>query len=783
MADRSVLVKLSMDASNYLKGATQATVATKGIGTTGTTASNELGKSSVLMAAKFAAAGVVVGKFLKDSVQAAIEAESAETKLAYAYGKFPALADVSLKSLNDLAEATQRKTVFDHESTQAAIGQLAAYKLTGTQVETLIPLVQDLAARQGVDLATATDSVGRALLGQGRGLKTVGIAFKDTGTLAGNFAELQQGLNDKVGGFADVQGKTAAGQAARLKNEYKDLQETVGKALLPVLSKLVGGLDEVVGVFNSAPGPIKDTVVVVGLVAGGAVLAAKGVTVLQGSLATLGITSKATAPALAATAGAEDAVGVSAVAASSKVGALGGLLSKFSVILGGAILLGQASNKTGISKMFSFDTTGPDKFVADAHKINDALLTISQAGAHPVGFEGWYNSVQDGSARVLQALSFNIKGPSDAAKSSINELIKHIGDLAHHGNITEATAAMQLLNDHAAQVGMTTKQLADQFPGYAAAVAAVGGASAVAATDMQDMADRGSEAIAAIKAGGGPLRAAATALSMMNVAAADATAALFGLYHEQIHNALTADQWKDSLVNLTATIKGNGKTLDDNTVKGRANRDAILNQVDALLTNTDAAVANAQKTSAGMDKIAPKYQAQWKAIETAGIKAGLSKAQVDHLIGAYQQVPASVTTVINQVAIDAALQKARDLRTLYQQLGVAVVHAGGKQGQASQGGKAFGGIVPNIGQPHADGIVMNLSGGEGVLQAPAMKALGTDNFRAINSGQMPNLGKSVKIESGAVQVTVGDNAGVSQSQVQALVDAGFDNLVRELNAA
>lgn len=198
--------------------------------------SDNLLKKTHLVAA---AAGALAVKFGIDSVKAYADAQAKQAQLQDAYGKFPALANVSLKSLTDLNSAQELKTKFDDDETAAAESVLAQYKLTGTQLKQLVPLMQDYAARTGKDLPTAATDLGKAMLGQGKALKAIGINFKDTHTQGGNFEELMKGLRSQVGGFAEAEGKTASGRAAILKNEFGEFKESVGKAAVEFGQKLL----------------------------------------------------------------------------------------------------------------------------------------------------------------------------------------------------------------------------------------------------------------------------------------------------------------------------------------------------------------------------------------------------------------------------------------------------------------------------------------------------------------------------------------------------------------
>jgi hypothetical protein len=179
-----------------------------------------------------------VGVFAKQSIDAYSEAETQQAKLGLAYEKFPALADVNIESLRSLNDELQKKTGYDNDDTAAMQASLAAFGLTGSQIEKLTPLVQDYASKTGQDLATSADAVGKAMLGSGKAMKTVGVDFTDAGSVAGNFDQVVTGLTAKVGGYAETMGGTAAGKTKILAVQWEDLQEKAGQKLIPALTKM-----------------------------------------------------------------------------------------------------------------------------------------------------------------------------------------------------------------------------------------------------------------------------------------------------------------------------------------------------------------------------------------------------------------------------------------------------------------------------------------------------------------------------------------------------------------
>ena len=216
-----------------------------------------IGQSIGKMSVNTAALGATLVAFGATSIKAFSESEQAQVKLNDAFEKFPNLADTNVGALNALNAELQKKTRFDDESFAAGEATLAQYGLTGQQLKDLIPLVADFAAKTGKSLPDASAAIGKALMGQGRALKSVGIDFKDAGSTGANFTQIMAGLRTQVGGFAEKEGQTAAGKAEILKNQFGELQEKVGALLVPALTSLVGVLTPMIEGFNSLPGPVQ----------------------------------------------------------------------------------------------------------------------------------------------------------------------------------------------------------------------------------------------------------------------------------------------------------------------------------------------------------------------------------------------------------------------------------------------------------------------------------------------------------------------------------------------
>jgi hypothetical protein len=218
-----------------------ASKALKNVGDTSERVGKKIGRVGTAFAgigtAAVAAGAFIAVDFAQKSIDAFKDAQLSAAKFDDAFARFPSLSNYK-GQLDELAVSLSLVTKYDDDVTKASVAVLAKFGLTGEQLKELVPLTQDFASATGRDLVTSSELLGKATLGNAKALKTLGISFKPTGDKAKDFATITQMLRDKVGGFAEKEGKTAAGTSDILANQFGELQEQVGGWLVPVLQKL-----------------------------------------------------------------------------------------------------------------------------------------------------------------------------------------------------------------------------------------------------------------------------------------------------------------------------------------------------------------------------------------------------------------------------------------------------------------------------------------------------------------------------------------------------------------
>ncbi len=120
------------------------------------------------------------------------------------------------------------------------------------------------------------------------------------------------------------------------------------------------------------------------------------------------------------------------------------------------------------------------------------------------------------------------------------------------------------------------------------------------------------------------------------------------------HAALS---FEESLTRASESIKQNGKTLDIHTAKGQQNAEAVLAMVDANKRIFDQNIAN----GASMDEATAKWDENTRRIYAWGAQVGLSKGQLDGLIGTMKSVPDDTKARLDSQPIVVAIDRLDNL--------------------------------------------------------------------------------------------------------------------------
>src|SRR5258708_14493863 len=162
---------------------------------------------------------------------------------------------MTAQAVLDLADKYSHLTKFSDDTVQSSENMLLTFTNIGKNVfpqATVATL--DLARKMGGDTKNAAIQLGKALNDPITGitaLQRVGVTFtqgqKDSiaammkhGDIASAQGVILKELGKEFGGSAEAAGKTFPGQLKILGQNFDDLKQNIGDAVIPVLSRLVG---------------------------------------------------------------------------------------------------------------------------------------------------------------------------------------------------------------------------------------------------------------------------------------------------------------------------------------------------------------------------------------------------------------------------------------------------------------------------------------------------------------------------------------------------------------
>jgi len=237
MADtRTLKLSLLADVQKFLDGMDKADNSTKSF-------SSKVGKYSKAMAKSFAIAGAAAGAYaIKlgiDGVQAAIEDEQSQVKLAQALKNTTDATDAQIASTESYITKQQLAFGVADTKLRPALANLARATGDVGKAQELTNLALDISVATGKDLETVSLTLGKAYNGNIGALTRLGIPLDDAIKKSGDFNLVQGELARLFGGAAQANTKTYAGQLAIVTERFGELKESIGVAILPTLKNLL----------------------------------------------------------------------------------------------------------------------------------------------------------------------------------------------------------------------------------------------------------------------------------------------------------------------------------------------------------------------------------------------------------------------------------------------------------------------------------------------------------------------------------------------------------------
>jgi hypothetical protein len=196
-------------------------------------------KAKAAFAAAAAAAGAYAVKLAVDGVQAAIEDEAAQQRLANALKNVTDATDVQIAAIEKQILKTSLATGVADDKLRPAYQRLAIATGDLTKSQDLLSLALDISAATGKDVETVSNALGKAYEGNTGSLTRLGIGLSaaEIKTLGLEGAISQ--LSSTFGGAAATQADTFQGKIARVQVAFDEAKETLGAALLPLIERFL----------------------------------------------------------------------------------------------------------------------------------------------------------------------------------------------------------------------------------------------------------------------------------------------------------------------------------------------------------------------------------------------------------------------------------------------------------------------------------------------------------------------------------------------------------------
>jgi hypothetical protein len=230
--------------------------ATKDVETFG----DKMGKVGKMVGAAFAAAAAAAGAYaIKigiEGVKAAIADEKAQTQLALALENATGATQAQIKATEQSILQMSLATGVADDDLRPALGRLVRSTADTEKAQQLLAQALDISAATGKPLETVANALGKAYDGNTASLGKLGVGLSAAELKTMSFEQVQSRLSDLFGGAAAANADTYAGRIARVQVAFNEAKETIGVALLPILEKLIGFINNnalpIINAFSGA---------------------------------------------------------------------------------------------------------------------------------------------------------------------------------------------------------------------------------------------------------------------------------------------------------------------------------------------------------------------------------------------------------------------------------------------------------------------------------------------------------------------------------------------------
>lgn len=221
---------------------------------------DKMGKVGKMVGAAFAAAAAAAGAYaIKigiEGVKAAIEDEKAQTQLALALENATGATNAQIAATEQSILQMSLATGVADDELRPALGRLVRSTGDTEKAQQLLAQALDISAATGKPLETVAAALSKGFDNNTAALGKLGIGLSAAELKTMSFTQVQDKLTELFGGAAARNADTYAGRIARMQVAFNEAKETIGFALLPILEKLMGFINNnalpIINAFSGA---------------------------------------------------------------------------------------------------------------------------------------------------------------------------------------------------------------------------------------------------------------------------------------------------------------------------------------------------------------------------------------------------------------------------------------------------------------------------------------------------------------------------------------------------
>jgi hypothetical protein len=184
-----------------------------------------------------------VTRIIGDIIEKAAESEKVWNDVTASLERHGFAVENNISAIQSFASELQRTTGISDELAGQSVQMLIDANNTLAGSFDIVRTAADFAAAKHIDVKSAVDLLIKASEGYTSTLSRYGIIIDESIPKNQKFAETMRLMNEKFGGAAQAQLNTYAGQVKLLQENFGDLEETIGKILIPTLSKATSELN------------------------------------------------------------------------------------------------------------------------------------------------------------------------------------------------------------------------------------------------------------------------------------------------------------------------------------------------------------------------------------------------------------------------------------------------------------------------------------------------------------------------------------------------------------